>query len=157
MSQMSQIVLLAQIVASGGSGQAFAASLMSSLVKGKVSESQQVWIDKLCNEWENPAEATDLLPILEAFRAKAASTRFPKCKILVGGEEITLSYTAAASEKAKPENRDTVAIASGKWGDPAAKWFGRIGSDGAWKSGKDATPELLSILSGFSENPAKMW
>ena len=71
--------------------------------------------------------------------------------------EITLSYTSTASIKAKPENLDTVAIASGKWGDPAAKWFGRIGSDGGWKSGKDATPELLSILSGFSKNPAKMW
>ena len=154
---IAQIVTLAQIVAAGGSGQAFAASLMSSLVKGKVSESQQSWIDKLCADWENPTEATDLLPILEAFRAKATEVRFPKCKIVVGGEEVTLSYTAAASEKAKPENRDTVAIASGKWGDPAAKWFGRIGSDGGWKSGKDATPELLEILAGFSQNPAKMW
>ena len=154
---IAQIVTLAQIVAAGGSGQAFAASLMSSLVKGKVSESQQTWIDKLCHEFENPAAATDLLPILEAFRAKATEVRFPKCKITIAGVEVTLSYTAAASEKAKPENRDTVAIASGKWGDPASKWFGRIGSDGGWKSGKDATPELLEILSGFSANPAMMW
>ena len=157
MSQVSQIVILAQIVAAGGSQRVFAASLMSSLVKGKVSESQQTWIDKLCHDWENPAEATDLLPILEAFRAKAAEVRFPKCKITIDGVEITLSYTSTASIKAKTENLDTVSIASGKWGDPNAKWFGRIGSDGGWKSGKDATPELLSILSGFSKNPAKMW
>ena len=157
MSQMSQVVTLAQIVAAGGAGQAFAASLMSSLVKGKVSESQQVWIDKLCSDFENPAAVIDLLPILEAFRAKAAEVRFPKCKIVVGGQEITLSYTSESSTLAKPENRDTVAIANGKWGDPNARWFGRIGSDGAWKSGKDATPELLGILSGFCANPAKMW
>ena len=154
---IAQIVTLAQIVAAGGSGQAFAASLMSSLVKGKVSESQQTWIDKLCSDFENPAEATDLLPILEAFRAKATEVRFPKCKVTIGGVEVVLSFTSESSEKAKPENRGTVAIASGKWGDPAAKWYGRIGSDGGWKSGKDATPELLEILAGFSENPAKMW
>jgi hypothetical protein len=75
--------------------------------------------------------------------------KFPKVVLTADGVEWTLAYVSPNSEKAKPENRDTIGIASGKFGEPTAKWGGRIAQDGSVMWGKDATPDLVAAVQGI--------
>jgi hypothetical protein len=75
--------------------------------------------------------------------------KFPKVVLNAGDTEWTLSYVSPMSEKANPANRDTVGISSGKWGEPTAKWGGRIGTDGTVTWGKDASPDLVAAVQGI--------
>jgi len=140
---------LAQIIASNPQKAEFAASLLGSLAKGKESPKQLAWIDRLIAEAANPAPALSLPALIEAFRSAAQSVKFPKVVLTADGVEWTLAYVSPNSEKAKPENRDTIGIASGKWGEPGARWGGRIGQDGSVVWGKDATPDLVAAVQGI--------
>lgn len=142
-----KIAALSAIVSSNPKRAEFASSLMAALAIGKVSDKQAEWIDRLISEAANPAPIVTLSNILSAFRgAFESNERYPKMEASIGGIVVTLSYTAPVSDRAKESNKDTVSIASGKYGDPASKWYGRIGKDGTFAQGRDCTPEILAAL-----------
>ena len=149
MTNTEKMKALAAIIGSNPQKATFAASLLSALAKGKESPKQAAWIERLINEAANPVPALSLPALLEAFRAAAQSVKFPKVVLTADGVEWTMAYVSPTSEKAKPENRDTVGISSGKFGEPTAKWGGRIGQDGSVMWGKDATPELVAAVQGI--------
>ena len=149
MTNTEKIAALAGIIANNPQKAEFAASLLGSLAKGKESPKQMAWIDRLINEAANPVSALSLPSLIEAFRAAAATVKFPKVTLVADGVEWTLSYVSPTSEKAKSENRGTIGIASGKWGEPTAKWGGRIAQDGTVTWGKDATPTLVAAVQGI--------
>lgn len=153
MDKTQKMSALAQIIAGNPAKAEFAASLLGALAKGNPTPKQSEWIDRLISEEANPVPSLSLPALVEAFRSAAATVKFPKVVLAVDGVEWTLSYTRPDSDKAKPENKDTVGIASGKWGDPAAKWAGRIGADGSVKWGKDATPALAAALAAVPTAP----
>ena len=152
MDKSQKIAALAALISSSPDKAEFAASLMGALVKGNPTPKQSEWIDRLINEAQNPLPSLNLHGLVESFRLAALTVKFPKVVMSVGEQEVTLSYTRPDSEKAKPENKDTVSVASGKWGDPAAKWYGRIGADGVFKPGKDATPAVAEALAALDPN-----
>jgi len=149
MDKTQKMAALAAIIGSNPQKAEFAASLLGSLAKGKESPKQAAWIDRLIAEAANPAPALSLPALIGAFRAAAQSIKFPKVVLTADGVEWTLAYVSPNSEKAKPENRDTIGIASGKFGEPTAKWGGRIGQDGSVMWGKDATPDLVAAVQGI--------
>ena len=149
MTNTEKIAALAQLIATNPQKAEFCSSMIRALAKGNPTPKQSVCIDRLLNEVANPTPAQSLPALIGAFRAAAAEVKFPKVVLTAGETEWTLSYTAPDSEKAKPENRDTVGIASGKWGEPNAKWGGRISADGTVTWGKDATPDLVAAVQGI--------
>ena len=154
MNKQQQIAALAGIIAANPDKASLAASLMGALARGNPTPKQVACIESLIAQGENPLPSLNLAELVQAFRTAAATVKFPKVVVQAGGVEWTLSYVSATSEKAKPENRDTVGISHGKYGDPAAKWGGRIGTDGTVKWGKDATPELAAAVQGV--NPSAL-
>ena len=149
MDKTQKIAALAALIGANPAKAEFAASLMGSLAKGKESPKQMAWIDRLISEAANPVPALSLPALIGAFRAAAQSVKFPKVVLTADGVEWTLAYVSPNSEKAKPENRDTIGIASGKFGEPTAKWGGRIAQDGSVMWGKDATPDLVAAVQGI--------
>ena len=149
MDKTQKMAALARLIATNPQKAEFAASLLGSLAKGKESPKQAAWIERLIAEAENPAPELSLPALLEAFRSAAAAVKFPKVVITADGVEWTLSYVSPTSEKAKFENRGTVGISSGKFGEPTARWGGRIGTDGVVMWGKDATPDLVAAVQGI--------
>jgi len=149
MDKTQKIAALAALIGANPAKAEFAASLMGALAKGNPTPKQAVWIERLISEAENPVPALSLPALIEAFRSAAQSVKFPKVVVVTGETEWTLAYVSANSEKAKPENRDTIGIASGKWGEPGARWGGRIGQDGSVVWGKDATPDLVAAVQGI--------
>ena len=149
MDKTQQIAALAALIGANPAKAEFAASLMGALAKGKESPKQAAWIERLINEAANPVPAITLPSLIEAFRSAAAAVKFPKVVITADGVEWTLAYVSPTSEKAKPENRDTVGISSGKFGETTARWGGRIAQDGTVTWGKDATPTLVAAVQGI--------
>ena len=149
MNKTQKIAALAALIGANPDKATFATSLLSALAKGNPTPKQSDWIDRLINEAANPAPALSLPALIGAFRAAAQSIKFPKVTLVADGVEWTLSYVSPTSEKAKPENRGTVGISSGKFGEPTARWGGRIGQDGTVTWGKDATPELVAAVQGI--------
>ena len=149
MDKTQKMKALAAIIGENPAKAEFAASLLSALAKGKESPKQAAWIERLISEAANPVPALSLPALVGAFRAAAQSVKFPKVVITADGVEWMLAYVSPTSEKAKPENRDTVGISSGKFGEPTARWGGRIGTDGTVTWGKDATPELVAAVQGI--------
>jgi len=147
MDKQETIKGLAAIVASDSKDAAFAASLMGAVVKGTVTPKQQACIDRLLN-----APSVDSLGNLVAIVTRLANSgeKFPKIKGTVDGIEWTAALTPLDSTKAKPENRGTVAIASGKWGTPENKYAGRILADGQFVAGKDLTPAIGEWLKSLA-------
>lgn len=143
MDKQETIKALAVIVASDSKDAAFAASLMGAVVKGTVTPKQQACIDRLLN-----APSQDSLGNLVAIVQRLANSgeKFPKIKGTVDGIEWTVALTPRDSVKAKPENRGTCAIASGKWGTPDNRYAGRILADGQFVAGKDLTPAIADWL-----------
>lgn len=138
---------LAAIVASDSKDAAFAASLMGAVVKGTVTPKQQVCIDRLLN-----APSVDSVGNLVAIVQRLANSgdKYPKVKATIDGVEWTAALTPLDSTKAKPENRGTVAVASGKWGTPENKYAGRILADGSFVAGKDLTPAIGEWLKSLA-------
>jgi hypothetical protein len=149
MDKTQKMAALAGIIATNPAKAEFAASLLGSLAKGNPTPKQTAWIERLINEAANPVPALSLPALIEAFRSAAATVKFPKVVLNAGDTEWTLSYVSPMSEKANPANRDTVGISSGKWGEPTAKWGGRIGTDGTVTWGKDASPDLVAAVQGI--------
>ena len=146
------IKVLASLVADPARAE-FASSLLSAVVKGTVTDKQGAWIDRLVNEVKNPIEVPNLVPIIEAF--KTTTVKFPKIKGVVDGNEVVISWTAPDSQhpKVKDENRGTCAINTGKYGDPNAKFYGRIKPDGSFSAGRDANQAVLAWLKEVAANP----
>ena len=149
MTNTEKIAALAALIGENPDKAEFAASLMGALAKGNPTPKQMEWIDRLISQAANPVPALSLPALVGAFRSAAAAVKFPKVVITADGVEWTLSYVSPTSEKAKAENRGTVGISSGKFGEPTARWGGRIGTDGTVTWGKDATPELVAAVQGI--------
>jgi hypothetical protein len=138
---------LAVIVASDSKDASFAASLMGAVVKGTVTPKQQACIDRLLN-----APSQDAIGNLVAIVQRLANSgdKYPKVKGTVDGVEWTVALTPLDSTKAKPENRGTCAVASGKWGTPDNRYAGRILADGQFVAGKDLTPAIADWLKSLA-------
>jgi hypothetical protein len=149
MTNTEKIAALAQIIATNPAKAEFCSSMIKALAKGNPTPKQTACIERLLNEVANPVPALSLPALIGAFRAAAQSVKFPKVVVVTGETEWTLAYVSPNSEKAKPENRDTIGIASGKFGEPTAKWGGRIAQDGSVMWGKDATPDLVAAVQGI--------
>ena len=149
MTNTEKIAALAALIGANPAKAEFAASLMGALAKGNPTPKQMVWIERLISEAENPVPVLSLPSLIEAFRSAAQSVKFPKVVLTADGVEWTLAYVSPTSEKAKSENRDTVGISSGKWGEVGARWGGRITQDGSVVWGKDATPDLVAAVQGI--------
>ena len=149
MTNTEKIAALAALIGANPDKAEFAASLMGALAKGNPTPKQMAWIDRLISQAANPVAALSLPALVGAFRAAAQSIKFPKVTLVADGVEWTLAYVSPTSERAKPENRDTIGIASGKFGEPTARWGGRIGQDGTVTWGKDATPTLVAAVQGI--------
>lgn len=142
---------LMEIAFAGGRDAEFAFSLLTAAKKGKVSEKQQFHIDRLVNAHLNPvAPVANLSRLVGAFKAIPAK-RFPKIRATIDGVEVTVSYTGEASEKAKPENRGTCAVSSGKWGTPESRWYGRIMANGEFVPGHHLTPAVQAWLASLAD------
>ena len=149
MTNTEKIAALAQLIATNPQKAEFCSSMIKALAKGNPTPKQTACIERLLNEAANPVPALSLPALIGAFRAAAQSVKFPKVVLTADGVEWTLAYVSPNSEKAKPENRDTIGIASGKFGEPTAKWGGRIAQDGSVMWGKDATPDLVAAVQGI--------
>ena len=149
MTNTEKIAALAGIIAANPAKAEFCGSMIKALAKGNPTPKQMACIERLLNEVANPVPALSLPALIGAFRAAAQSIKFPKVVVQVDGVEWMLAYVSPTSEKAKPENRDTVGISSGKWGEPTARWGGRISADGTVTWGKDATPTLVAAVHGI--------
>ena len=149
MTNTEMIAALAGIIANNPKKAEFCGSMIKALAKGNPTPKQMACIERLLNEVANPVPALSLPALIGAFRAAAQSVKFPKVVLTADGVEWTLAYVSPNSEKAKPENRDTIGIASGKFGEPTARWGGRIGTDGTVTWGKDATPTLVAAVQGI--------
>jgi hypothetical protein len=147
MEKSETIKALAVIVASDSKDAAFAASLMGAVVKGTVTPKQQACIDRLLNA-PSQEEIGNLLAIVT--RLANSGEKYPKVKGTVDGVEWTAALTPLDSTKAKPENRGTVAVASGKWGTPHNRYAGRILADGQFVAGKDLTPAIAEWLKSLA-------
>jgi hypothetical protein len=142
---------LMEIAFAGGRDAEFAFSLLTAAKKGKVSEKQQFHIERLVNAHLNPAApVANLSRLVGAFKAIPAK-RFPKVRATIEGVEVTISYTGEASEKAKPENRGTCAVSSGKWGTPESRWYGRIMANGEFVPGHHLTPAVQAWLASLAD------
>ena len=149
--------VLTEIALGGGASADFALSLLLAVRKGKVSDNQQLSIDRLVNRHLNPLPEVDASRIVKAYQSLPATMkRFPKVRAAIGGTEITISYTAPGSTKAKPENCGTCSIASGKWGAPDAKWYGRIMANGKFVPGHDATPEIVAWIAALADGSTEI-
>lgn len=154
----AKIRVMGEIAMGNGRDADFALSLLVAMKKGKVSDAQQFHIDRLVNSHLNPLPMIKAERIVKAYQSLRAMKRYPKIATTIGGVEITVSYTPMSSMKAKPENRGTCAIASGKWGSPDAKWYGRIKADGEFVPGHHITPEVAAwIVSLCDEGTQLVW
>lgn len=149
--------VLSAIALAEGPNADFALSLLMAVRKGKVSEAQQFHIDRLVNRHLNPLPEVDATRIIKAYQSLPATMkRFPKVRATIGGVEVSISYTPPFSLKAKPENCGTCAIASGKWGSPDAKWYGRIMANGKFVPGHDATPEIVAWVAALADGSTEI-
>lgn len=149
---------LREIAVGGGRNADFALSLIMAIRSGKVSEKQQFHADRLADEYLNPAPALNCLRVMDAYRAlPAGMKRFPKIHTVIGGVMITLSYTAPTSDKAKPDNRGTCAIASGKYGTPESKYYGRIMQDGTFVAGHHITDAVREWITSLATDAPLVW
>jgi hypothetical protein len=118
-----------------------AASLLSSLIKGEVSDKQMGLIQRIC--------MGDIGVKFPKFVATVAAAKV--MTVDIGGEKITARWTNPASPRAKAENRGSIAISAGEYGTADAKWFGRIMPDGSVSAGKDwsdAIAEWVASVEG---------
>lgn len=157
-TQEDRLRALMEVAMGGGRDSEFALSLLVAIRKGKVSEKQQFHADRIANAHLNPLPTITCTRVMDAYRAlPAGMKRFPKIRTVISGVEITLSYTAPNSDKAKPENRGTCAIASGKWGTPESKYYGRIMQDGTFVAGHDLTPEVREWIASLATDATLVW
>ena len=111
-----------------GATAAVAASLLSAMLRGEVTEKQAALISRIGVGAVESLKFPATVRLLSNL--KQVSTE-------IGGVKITMRFTSPTSPRTKPENRGTVAISSGEYGSADAKWFGRIGTDGTLRAGKD--------------------
>lgn len=154
----TKVRVLGEIAVGGSRDADFALSLLVAMRKGKVSDKQQFHIDRMVNAHLNPMPTIKAERIIKAYQSLRRLKRYPKVTAVIGGAEVTISYTPTDSVKAKPENRGTCAVASGKWGSPDAKWYGRIKADGEFAPGHDITPEVAAwLVSLCNEETPIVW
>ena len=132
----------------------FAASLLSSYERNRVSEKQAVWIVKLAERTQQAAapavELGDMSGLYAIFQtAKASGLKHPKIVAMSPVGEIKLTV---AGENARVPGSINVAE-TGAFGE--AKWYGRINLDGSF-AGREAPAELVSYLREFAAKPAEM-
>lgn len=154
----AKIRIMGEIAMGSSKDADFALSLLVAMKKGKVSDKQQLHIDRLVNSHLNPMPTIKAERIVKAYQSLRVMKRYPKIAATIGGAEVTISYTPTDSVKAKPENRGTCAVASGKWGSDDAKWYGRIMANGEFVPGHDLTPEVTAwIFSLCDEGTPLVW
>jgi hypothetical protein len=104
-----------------------AASLLSAILKGEISEKQMGLIQRIC--------MGDIGQKFPKFVATVAAAKV--MTVDIGGITVVARWTNPASPRAKAENRGSIAISAGEYGTADAKWFGRVMADGSVSAGKD--------------------
>ncbi len=138
----------------------FARKLVADLNKWRrLTANQLVWAHVLALELRDgrPARpatqvASDaaMKTIAEMFNKAAGHLKFPKVRLqTASGQKVVLSR---CGERSKTPGAINVTDGR-KFGENL--WFGRIGNDGAFQSGRAATPEVVELLKKFAEAPAE--
>ena len=132
--------------ASAGATAATAASLLSAMLRGTVTDKQSDLIDRIIG--------VGAVESLKFPATVAMLTTLKQVSVEIGGVKVVMRYTSPTSPRTKPENRGTVAIAAGEYGSADAKWFGRIGTDGTLKAGKDWCESVANWVQHVEETAA---
>ncbi len=88
--------------------------------------------------------------IAEMFAFASQQLKWPKIIFaLPSGTEVRLTI---AGPNAKVPG--SVTVATGRYGDPNGRWYGRINRDGQFEPSQHSTPEVEEALKAFAADPA---
>jgi Family of unknown function (DUF6011) len=129
----------------------FAESLLQQAVGRGLSAKQLPWVDKLVLRATTPAESIgDVSGVLELLRRAG---KRPRVTLQAGDLKVRLSLSGEQS--AFP---GTVAITSTEKGFGYRQFYGRVGLDGTFAPGRDASPEnlpaIVALLRTLAADPA---
>ena len=121
--------------------------------QGSLSQPQWDAIARIADDIRNPKPKVvlDFAAIIALFTAAADHLKYPKVRLALRDlSEIVLSR---AGQRARQPGTINVTN-GGRFGEPDNRWFGRIGTDGAFQRARDCTDEVAELLVRFSGDPA---
>ena len=121
--------------------------------RGKLSDKQWHWVNKLVAELDRPAApaapTTDLSGVITLLQDAKQHLKFPASRLTASdGTPVVLKV---AGDRAK-EPGTVNATDGGSY--PDNRWFGRIALDGAFKPGRDCTTDVIDVLVRLGSDPA---
>ena len=121
--------------------------------RGKLSDKQWHWVNKLVAELDRPAApaapTTDLSGVITLLQDAKQHLKFPAIRLTASdGTPVVLKV---AGDRAK-EPGTVNATDGGSY--PDNRWFGRIALDGAFKPGRDCTTDVIDVLVRLGCDPA---
>ena len=121
--------------------------------RGKLSDKQWHWVNKLVAELDRPAApaapTTDLSGVITLLQDAKQHLQFPAIRLTASdGTPVVLKV---AGDRAK-EPGTVNATDGGSY--PDNRWFGRIALDGAFKPGRDCTTDVIDVLVRLGSDPA---
>ena len=121
--------------------------------RGKLSDKQWHWVNKLVAELDRPAApaapTTDLSGVITLLQDAKQHLKFPAIRLTASdGTPVVLKV---AGDRAK-EPGTVNATDGGSY--PDNRWFGRIALDGAFKPGRDCTTDVIDVLVRLGSDPA---
>lgn len=130
----------------------FAESLIRQFHARGLSDKQLYWVKKLAAPKAAGREVTlgNFDRLVELFKHAQEHLKYPKIRfVLASGAEVTLSLCGSRSQY-----QGQINVASGRYGDPDAKWYGRINHQGVLATGRDYTDEVADCITEFAKDPA---
>lgn len=143
---------------------AFAASLVHSWDRRGLTARQIFYAHKLCVDLDRRGEAAerkaaeprkapigDFTKLIAMFAQASSQLKHPKILFQLPNDE-TLRLSVAGPNARVP---GSITVATGRYGDPDGKWYGRILHDGTFEASNHSTPEVEAALIAFAANPAE--
>ena len=121
--------------------------------RGKLSDKQWHWVNKLVAELDRPAApaapTTDLSGVITLLHDAKQHLQFPAIRLTASdGTPVVLKVAGDRAKEPGPVN----ATDGGSY--PDNRWFGRIAIDGAFKPGRDCTTDVIDVLVRLGSDPA---
>lgn len=135
----------------GDKDREFAKSLLANVARyGQPTQKQDYWINELLARataaalGEVPAAPAQVKlssfgKVYALFAVAKKNLKFPKLRLQVGGNPVTLSI--AGDRSAKPGVINVTD--GGPYG--SNKWYGRVEANGTWEQGRNAYPEITQV------------
>lgn len=136
----------------------FAFDLFIKGAKFGLSEKQVFWANKLADRAEGKEQKAagrevtlgNFHRLVQLFKHAQEHLKYPKIRfVLASGAEVTLSLCGSRSQY-----QGQINVASGRYGEPGAKWYGRINHQGVLATGRDYTDEVADCITEFAKDPA---